>query len=512
MSGVFNSWPGPLVVLLTLAIGILLSTLPLAWIILLFSALVVLLLGLIQPLLVLALALIAAPFGALESVIFGGVSFDSGQILLLIALAAWIGRGLVRHQFRLPASPLTPPLLIFIAVGIISLIAAPDLLLGIKEVIKWIEVTAVMLMVTDLGSHLGSRRFQNGQFTQSYNVWWVVAMLMVAGITQAIIGIWQFMLRGDGPEHFLVLGRYYRAYGTFEQPNPFGGYMNLTALLAIGVLLGLFTRWFTQRREPSSQSEYSDLASSLRRAMVALTVLFVGIATTLALFFSWSRGAWIGFLSGLAVMALFWPRRLRYGLLLIGIATAAFLFLYRSDLLPPTISERISGFSQDLTLGDVRGVDINDENYAVLERLAYWQAALDMARDRPWLGVGFGNYSAAYGDYALVNWPDPLGHAHNYYLNTLAEIGFIGIGAYLFLWGAIFWQTWLSLADEFWPVRGVALGLLGIWTAITVHHSVDKLYVNNIYIHLGVLLGLLQLVSLHASSGVPVKDQAEEIR
>ena len=29
---------------------------------------------------------------------------------------------------------------------------------------------------------------------------------------------------------------------------------------------------------------------------------------------------------------------------------------------------------------DVRGVGINDANYAVLERLAHWQAALEMWR------------------------------------------------------------------------------------------------------------------------------------
>jgi hypothetical protein len=43
--------------------------------------------------------------------------------------------------------------------------------------------------------------------------------------------------------------------------------------------------------------------------------------------------------------------------------------------------------------------------------------------------------------------------------------------------------------------RGIALGLLAAFAALTVHHLVDKLYVNNIYIHLGVMLGLLQLLS-----------------
>lgn len=496
--GGINVWPGPAALALSLVIGLSLSALPVSWSIFLFAAIVVLLLALIQPLFALALALIAGPFGALESVILGGFSFDSGQLLLLLALATWLARRLVDRKINLPKIPLTIPLLLFIAVAVASLVAAPDANLGLRELIKWIEITAVMLMVTDLGGHLGSKRVEDGRLTQAYGVWWIVVMLMFAGVIQAVIGIWQFMFRGDGPEHFLVLGRFYRAYGTFEQPNPFGGFMNLTALLAIGILIGLLTGWLLQKRGSLIQTESSRPISFMRLFAAVLAVAVVAAATLLGLVFSWSRGAWMGFLAGLAAMVILWPRRLQYGLLLLLIALTGFLFLFQSELLPPTILERVSSFAGDLSLGDVRGVDINDENYAVLERLAHWQAALYMAGDHPWLGVGFGNYAAAYADYALINWPDPLGHAHNYYLNTLAEIGIIGLGAYMLLWGAIFWQTWRVLARETWPVRGVALGLIAIWTALAVHHLVDKLYVNNIYIHLGVLLGLLQLVDLHA--------------
>ncbi|MCZ7665773.1 MAG: hypothetical protein M5U34_00335 [Chloroflexi bacterium] len=66
-------------------------------------------------------------------------------------------------------------------------------------------------------------------------------ILLLAGSVQAAWGVWQFGLRQDGPEHFLVLGRFYRAYGSFEQPNPFGGFMYLSAMLALGIMLGLLT-------------------------------------------------------------------------------------------------------------------------------------------------------------------------------------------------------------------------------------------------------------------------------
>jgi O-antigen ligase len=223
----------------------------------------------------------------------------------------------------------------------------------------------------------------------------------------------------------------------------------------------------------------------------------VGLVTAVSLLgviASWSRGAWLSLGVAAAVLVLFWPRKLWQGALLLLLGGGLLLGGSQVGLVPASVSERITSFSEDLRFGDVRGEDITDENYAVLERLARWQAALAMAEDHPWLGIGFGNYEPAYADYALINWPYPLGHAHNYYLNLLAETGIIGLLAYFLLWTAVFWQTIRVIRQTDGWRRGVALGLLGVWVALTTHHLVDKLYVNNIYIQLGVLFGLLQLL------------------
>ena len=142
----------------------------------------------------------------------------------------------------------------------------------------------------------------------------------------------------------------------------------------------------------------------------------------------------------------------------------------------------------------MRGVSISNDNFAVVERLAHWQAALAMIQDRPWLGVGLGNYAAAYERYRLVNWPNALGHAHNIYLNVWAETGLFGLVTYFALWGSVVWFTIRGLRWSAGLERGVLLGLLGAWTHLSLHQLFDNLYVNNMHLLLAALLGLLALV------------------
>jgi O-antigen ligase len=161
--------------------------------------------------------------------------------------------------------------------------------------------------------------------------------------------------------------------------------------------------------------------------------------------------------------------------------------------LPQPVVQRLTGFMPFVGVSDIAAVEVTDDNYAALERLAHWQSALAMWRDHPWLGVGFGNYGTAYSQYALAKWPAALGHAHNYYLNIAAETGLLGLIAYLLLWGLAFWQVWhifRNTRDR--TARALALGALGMLVHISVHNVVDNLWVHNMYIHVAIVLGLLQ--------------------
>ncbi|MEZ4518396.1 MAG: O-antigen ligase family protein [Chloroflexota bacterium] len=485
------------IALAAVLVAFLISTLPVVYSVALIGGLLLISLTLVYPLVGLGVALLLGPFGALENIILGSSLLDSGQLVLLLTIGSWMAAGLARRRIWLAKTPINLPLGLFIFVTAVTLVSADSIPLGLREVLKWVEMGLIILLVVDTATD-GGRDLRHLSSTAR----WLLGFLLLAGFIQAAVGVWQFGLRGTGPEHFLVLGRFYRAYGTFEQPNPFGGYMNLTALPALGIVWGLvmsrIRRWQTH-----DESEESDAILDPPWFWLAFAGL-VAVTAGLALVFSWSRGAWLGLLAGLVVMVLFSARRWWVGFVLLVLGgTVAFGGLaggVAAGIGPAqSIADRLLGFQDDFTFGDVRGVDINDSNYSVLERLAHWQAAMDMARDDVWTGVGFGNYEAAYPRYALINWPAALGHAHNYYLNLLAEIGVIGLIAYVILWGVIIIQSVRVMSRLDWPDRGIVLGLLAAWVALAVHHLVDKLYVNNIYLHLGAMIALLQLAALRVN-------------
>ena len=453
----------------------------------------VLLLILRYPIIGLGFALLAGPWGALESLFLGATLLDSGQLFLLLTLTSWFIRGLYQKKIVIPRGTFFAPMLLFLGVAFVSVLDAPSLTFGIRELIKWVEMWLIMMLLLSEVSQFD----QPQQFIKL-----LVTLFLLSGFGQALIGIWQFGLRGIGPEHFIISGNFYRAYGTFEQPNPFGGLMHVTALFAIGIVTA-----FLNPAWHGVKAYFGELKSTrvFRLPQLSMWPLFVVVCAgtaVLALLFSWSRGAWLGFAAGGAVLGLFWSQKRWIGFLGLVVIICGLALGLQFDLLPSAVDQRLLGFVGDFQLGDVRGVDINDSNYSVLERLAHWQAAVDMARDQLWLGVGFGNYEAAYGSYALINWPAPLGHAHNYYLNILAETGMIGLVTYLFFWFVVFKQTIGELNRQSGLYRGLMLGLLACWVALSVHHLVDKLFVNNLYIHFGVLLGFLQTVRMLDPKGL----------
>mgnify|MGYP004546337869 FL=1 len=79
-----------------------------------------------------------------------------------------------------------------------------------------------------------------------------------------------------------------------------------------------------------------------------------------------------------------------------------------------------------------------------IDNIIMWHSAFQMGMDHPIMGVGKGNYIAEYQQVyisPLATEPDQ-GHAHNNFMQYLAENGIVGLLSYLGLLTAFFTWSW----------------------------------------------------------------------
>ena len=178
---------------------------------------------------------------------------------------------------------------------------------------------------------------------------------------------------------------------------------------------------------------------ALRRSPVVLT-LAVFVPT---LVLTYSRGAWVALGAGVLVIVAIALRTRPRALVALGamcvIAVVAALFL---------------GHHSQATGGSSRLASLSSNG-----RGQYWHAALDEVRAHPALGGGAGTWSR----YWLLRRPDANGalDAHSLYLETLAELGPIGL---LLLVGALLIPLRHALRDP---------TVAGAYVALLVHAALD---------------------------------------
>ena len=510
-------WPGLWLIVAGLA-GALVGGLPLSQLVWAGAAVAgvgLLLLILAEPMLGLAAIILLAPLTPYTRINIDP-RLDPGQILMAVWAVAVLLKLLARGEremdrgigerrvlipFRLPLSPF---LILFLLATALSFFPAVSFLDWASEWLKWIEILVLYVAVASLntGEHDARKRLI------------LIGALIASAAFQGVVG-WVEYTRGYGPPEFNIPGtRFFRAYGTFEQPNPFGGYMGLLWPVVAGVALALLHPLIPRLRltighfkRPRLSRQWF-IAHSPYGPYLLLTTLVVVITILAAsgVITSGSRGARLGLMAAVAVMtlaALPWPGRVVGLVVLAGLAAFAF------NLIPNSLYAQATSFLGEYGTLDARGIYLTNVNFSNVERLAHWQAGLDMIRNHPWLGVGFGNYDAVYDQYRLLYWINALGHAHNYYINVFAETGVFGFLAYVVLWLSIFAGTWraarhvapaspsadttlIGQINHALHSRFVAVGLLGTWAHLAVHHLVDNLYVANTFLLIGILLGLIR--------------------
>jgi O-antigen ligase len=225
----------------------------------------------------------------------------------------------------------------------------------------------------------------------------------LAGLLAAIslVAVWALYLRAfGGPGSYDVAS--VSADATRRLAAPLGYSNALGVLAAIGIVLAL------------------GLANRVRRPLAAVPVLVL-VPT---LYFTYSRGAWLALgTGGAAALALAMPRLPRRLMLVVAIAVlcvGAFALV------------RVGGPNGAIREFSQAGPSVKADRSRRLfslsgsSRAQYWHVAWSDYRQHPWLGSGAGSFQR----YWLQSRPAalPVLDAHSLYLETLAELGPVGLG------------------------------------------------------------------------------------
>ncbi|HJT55731.1 MAG TPA: O-antigen ligase family protein [Ktedonobacteraceae bacterium] len=377
---------------------------PAPWNIRLPLYLIVLVWTILRPRVALYLLPIAIPWGSLDYITLAGLRVDSADILVAFLATGWLLSYTLPAYMQGPRDRTPSDVPAYLVLAILALLSVMFLSMtvalsksdSLKEISKWLEFIALLVIGAQ---YIRTRR----------QLWIMIILICLAGVSQAFYGYIQYLFN-LGPEVF-VRAASLRVYGTFDQPNPFAGYINIP--LSIVLPLALLTRnWLT-------------------RVLAGAATILLGVAEYL----TQSRGGEMAIAAAVVFIVLVGMPHIR-ALMRIGIlAIFAFMEALLAGLVPLTIFNPILHV---LGLVEISLTQPTAQDFSTAERLAHWIAGLHMYFAHPVLGVGIGNYPDAYPQYFITIFTDPLGHAHNYYINIAAETGSIGLIVYMLFLLAIF--------------------------------------------------------------------------
>jgi O-antigen ligase len=323
-------------------------------------------------------ALVFAPLA------FGAVyvwSFLVVQILTLGVAALWLVRVWGGHKPKLLWPPLAWAVLAFVAYAVARYLTADIEYVARQELIRILIYAFLFFAV--------SSNLYNQDATEII----AYTLTVVAALTSSYALV-QFLHHSN---HVWNLTSPYagRASGTYINPDHFAGFLELVLPLPLAFLMagrvGVITR--------------------VLLAYATVTIL-VGLAVTV------SRGGWVaagaGFLMLFGFLLCHRNHRLR-----------AFLVLLVLSVVVASFSAYFLSNNIAFMRRAVRQVD-GPPALDVGARLDMWKAAVQIWRDHPWWGGGPGHFDYRFREYRPEGFQQDPDHAHDDYLELLADWGMVG--------------------------------------------------------------------------------------
>lgn len=211
-------------------------------------------------------------------------------------------------------------------------------------------------------------------------------LLYVVSIIIFFIGVIQFISPGFSmPGKWVDASRFKlskRIYSTFFNPNIFGFYINAMIISSCG-------------------------NHDFKKMNLEMTVFLSGIV---CLFLTFSRTSWISLIAALLLASIFNKKYLKYAAI-VSAAIFGMDYVFGIGRLNPSSAAGDSSF---------------------LYRIEIWKACLQLIKDYPLTGIGFGTLFKHISEYSTVVKTN-IEHCHNIYIQSLTETGIIGFGIFSFL-------------------------------------------------------------------------------
>lgn len=278
----------------------------------------------------------------------------------------------------------------------------------------------------------------------------ILTSIAIGAALVGVFGLYQFVFLGTVQREWIdaslkgVITR--RAYSVFMNPNIFAEYLVLVTPLVVSQ--------FWAHRDGFKKFIY----------------LMISGLLLLNMMLTFSRGGMVSIAVAAMVFLFFAMRPLFVFLIPIGIFSINFL--------PEKIQNRIYSI-------------FNFADSSTSYRFKMWGITKDLIRDHSMVGVGFG-HKAFKQEFELLIRSMPIFHAHNTYLEIMAEGGALGIISFLYIViGSIvnLFKSGMKSTDKY--IRTVSIGLLasiiGILTNGMTEHIV---YINRIIVMLWMVFGL----------------------
>jgi Lipid A core - O-antigen ligase and related enzymes len=273
--------------------------------------------------------------------------------------------------------------------------------------------------------------------------------------------------------------------GPFINANHLAGYLEMVIPLALGFLVS--------REKPGIIRAVKNWKQrlSLLESWLAKNILLIFIIVLMAsaLFLSVSRGGILSFVFSLGLFSLLLGvQKSQQGKRKIILLISGLIFIFLLWMGVGPVVTKLATLANPRT--------------ASVDRLQVWKDTLTLSRDFPLVGVGLGNFQTIYPKYKTIITPTLWEHAHNDYVEMLADAGWVGL---LLFFGGIWFllftiiKKWKQRRDPF--LSSITLG--GFIGAISLlcHCLVEfNLHIPSNAFLLFVILGLM-MVAVNLKKG-----------